>query len=253
MMRSLATYALYGAHRDYNYNYTAVTHYSKRKPQTAKQEKGRERESPQITGGWLAQEDKRAARAELNPSTDTRLAPPINPPLPPPRFTHKHKQQSLLLPPHPSFHLFELSQAALELLALWWEQVVWGEIGTAAMAPAVAGGSSRGAGCKCGFQVCVCSGSAAVASAGSSLEVERAMAVTPVEGQAAPVDGESWVGVELGPDGVETDESGAAVDDRPVFKTEKIKGVLLHPYRYNTHCRPVPPHSIKFFPALLAS
>lgn len=99
------------------------------------------------------------------------------------------------------------------------------------MAPAVAGGSSRGAGCKCGFQVCVCSGSAAVASAGSSLEVERAMAVTPVEGQAAPVDGESWVGVELGPDGVETDESGAAVDDRPVFKTEKIKGVLLHPYR----------------------
>jgi hypothetical protein len=48
-------------------------------------------------------------------------------------------------------------------------------------------------------------------------------------GRIGPPGNEGWVGVELGP---ETDESGAVVDDRPVFKTEKIKGVLLYPYRY---------------------
>jgi hypothetical protein len=40
---------------------------------------------------------------------------------------------------------------------------------------------------------------------------------------------ESWVAVDL---------SGAdacvAIDDRPVFRTEKIKGIFLHPYRYTT-------------------
>jgi hypothetical protein len=54
------------------------------------------------------------------------------------------------------------------------------------------------------------------------------------------------VGVELGP---ETDESGAVVDDRPVFKTEKIKGVLLYPYRYV----PARPSSFQLLPMLIIS
>jgi hypothetical protein len=63
-------------------------------------------------------------------------------------------------------------------------------------------------------------------------------------GRIGPVNDESWVGVELGEDG-ETDESGAAVDDRPVFRTEKIKAVLLWPYRYvlaHLNSRPIITH-----------
>ena len=66
-----------------------------------------------------------------------------------------------------------------------------------------------------------------MASAASSQDMDSIVAL----GRIGAVNDESWVGVELGEDG-ETDESGAAVDDRPVFRTEKIKGVLLYPYRY---------------------
>jgi len=113
-----------------------------------------------------------------------------------------------------------------------------------AMAPAVVGGgrvrsnepdSAAAAAkppCVCGFPVCACTGSAAVASAASSLDMDIV-----AMGQIGPVNDESWVGVGLGEDG-ETDESGAAVDDRPVFRTEKIRGALLYPYRYvlTHHC-----------------
>jgi hypothetical protein len=112
---------------------------------------------------------------------------------------------------------------------------------TTAMAPAVAGGgrvrsneapaasaaaAATGNPCACGFQVCACTGTAAVASAASSVDMD-----IMATGRIGPLNDESWVGVELGEDG-ETDESGAAVDDRPVFRTEKIKAVLLYPYRY---------------------
>nr|QKW90714.1 cellulose synthase-like F6 [Avena magna] len=108
------------------------------------------------------------------------------------------------------------------------------------MAPAVAGGgrvrsneapaasaaaAATGNPCACGFQVCACTGTAAVASAASSVDMD-----IMATGRIGPLNDESWVGVELGEDG-ETDESGAAVDDRPVFRTEKIKAVLLYPYR----------------------
>ncbi|XP_051201427.1 probable mixed-linked glucan synthase 6 [Lolium perenne] len=97
-----------------------------------------------------------------------------------------------------------------------------GRVGTVE-APAVAAAASQKKPCACGFQVCACTGSAAVASAASSLDMD-----IMDSGRIGPPGNEGWVGVELGP---ETDESGAVVDDRPVFKTEKIKGVLLYPYR----------------------
>jgi hypothetical protein len=49
------------------------------------------------------------------------------------------------------------------------------------------------------------------------------MDMVGTEGQIGAVNDESWVAVDL---------SGADAEDRPVFRTEKIKGVLLHPYRY---------------------
>jgi mixed-linked glucan synthase len=49
------------------------------------------------------------------------------------------------------------------------------------------------------------------------------MDMVGTEGQIGAVNDESWVAADL---------SGADAEDRPVFRTEKIKGVLLHPYRY---------------------
>jgi hypothetical protein len=53
------------------------------------------------------------------------------------------------------------------------------------------------------------------------------MDMVGTEGQIGAVNDESWVAVDLS-----ADLSGADAEDRPVFRTEKIKGVLLHPYRY---------------------
>ncbi|KAM0915955.1 hypothetical protein ACQ4PT_010485 [Festuca glaucescens] len=92
-----------------------------------------------------------------------------------------------------------------------------GRVGTID-APAAAAAAQKKP-CACGFQVCACTGSAAVASLDMDIMDS---------GRIGPVNTEGWVGVELGP---ETDESGGVVDDRPVFRTEKIKGVLLYPYR----------------------
>ena len=108
------------------------------------------------------------------------------------------------------------------------------------MAPAVAGGGRRnnegqqangsGHGCVCGFPVCACTGAAAVASAASSADMDI-VAASATSGQIGAVNDESWVAVDLTDDMSGTDQSGGALDDRPVFRTEKIRGVLLHPYR----------------------
>ncbi|KAL5231754.1 hypothetical protein ABZP36_030530 [Zizania latifolia] len=110
------------------------------------------------------------------------------------------------------------------------------------MAPAVGGGGRRNneaaenngggrAGCVCGFPVCACAGAAAVASAASSADMDI-VAASATAGQIGAVNDESWVAVDLsdGDDLPAADVQGA-LDDRPVFRTEKIKGVLLHPYR----------------------
>ncbi|RLM60784.1 CslF6 [Panicum miliaceum] len=86
-------------------------------------------------------------------------------------------------------------------------------------------------GCACGFPVCACAGAAAVASAASSADMDRA-AVAATEGQIGAVNDESWVAVDLSDDlSGDGGDDGVAIEDRPVFRTEKIKGVLLHPYR----------------------
>ncbi|RLN04248.1 CslF6 [Panicum miliaceum] len=86
-------------------------------------------------------------------------------------------------------------------------------------------------GCACGFPVCACAGAAAVASAASSADMDRA-AVAATEGQIGAVNDESWVAVDLSDDlSGNGGDDGVAIEDRPVFRTEKIKGVLLHPYR----------------------
>jgi mixed-linked glucan synthase len=89
-------------------------------------------------------------------------------------------------------------------------------------------------GCACGgFPVCACAGAAAVASAASSADMDR-VAVAATEGQIGAVNDESWVAVDLSDDGLSSaaDPGAVALEERPVFRTEKIKGVLLHPYRY---------------------
>ncbi|KAL6658972.1 hypothetical protein ACP70R_003012 [Stipagrostis hirtigluma subsp. patula] len=91
----------------------------------------------------------------------------------------------------------------------------------------VAGNGGR-QGCVCGFPVCACAGAAAVASAASSADMDKA-AVAATEGQIGAVNDESWVAVDLSDD--LSGDGGVALEDRPVFKTEKIKGILLHPYR----------------------
>jgi hypothetical protein len=93
------------------------------------------------------------------------------------------------------------------------------------------GGAKHG--CVCGFPVCACAGAAAVASAASSADMDR-VAVAATEGQIGAVNDESWIAVDLSDDGLSADgaDPGVALEDRPVFRTEKIKGVLLHPYRY---------------------
>jgi mixed-linked glucan synthase len=98
------------------------------------------------------------------------------------------------------------------------------------------GGAKHG--CVCGFPVCACAGAAAVASAASSADMDR-VAVAATEGQIGAVNDESWIAVDLSDDGLSADgaDPGVALEDRPVFRTEKIKGVLLHPYRYT----PPPP------------
>jgi hypothetical protein len=89
-------------------------------------------------------------------------------------------------------------------------------------------------GCVCGFPVCACAGAAAVASAASSADMDR-VAAAQTEGQIGAVNDESWIAVDLSDD-LSGDGGGAdpgvAIEDRPVFRTEKIKGILLHPYRY---------------------
>jgi mixed-linked glucan synthase len=82
--------------------------------------------------------------------------------------------------------------------------------------------------CVCGFKVCACTGAAAVASAASSADMDK-LAATATEGQIGAVNDESWVAVDLSDD--LSADAGVAIEDRPVFRTEKIKGILLHPYR----------------------
>jgi hypothetical protein len=82
--------------------------------------------------------------------------------------------------------------------------------------------------CVCGFKVCACTGAAAVASAASSTDMDK-LAATATEGQIGAVNDESWVAVDLSDD--LSADAGVAIEDRPVFRTEKIKGILLHPYR----------------------
>lgn len=108
------------------------------------------------------------------------------------------------------------------------------------------GGSSNGKkhGCVCGFPVCACAGAAAVASAASSADMDRAAvmaAAAATEGQIGAVNDESWVAVDLSDDlSGDGADAGVALEDRPVFRTEKIKGILLHPYRYtySSICNP---------------
>ncbi|XP_062196715.1 probable mixed-linked glucan synthase 6 [Phragmites australis] len=90
------------------------------------------------------------------------------------------------------------------------------------------GGGARH-GCACGFPVCACAGAAAVASAASSADMDK-VAVAATEGQIGAVNDESWVAVDLSDD-LSAVDAGVALEDRPVFRTEKIKGILLHPYR----------------------
>ncbi|KAK3121089.1 hypothetical protein QOZ80_8BG0645880 [Eleusine coracana subsp. coracana] len=105
------------------------------------------------------------------------------------------------------------------------------------MAPGVGDGRRNNGevvpGCVCGFQVCACAGAAAVASAASSADMDKlAMAATATEGQIGAVNDESWVAVDLSDDlSGDGADAGVALEDRPVFRTEKIKGILLHPYR----------------------
>ena len=112
--------------------------------------------------------------------------------------------------------------------------------GEAATGQQANGGNNAKAkhGCVCGFPVCACAGAAAVASAASSADMDR-VAVAATEGQIGAVNDESWIAVDLSDDlsgdGV---DPGVAIEDRPVFRTEKIKGILLHPYRYT--CTPPP-------------
>ncbi|CAO2187094.1 unnamed protein product [Urochloa humidicola] len=95
-----------------------------------------------------------------------------------------------------------------------------------------ANGKSSNGGCVCGFPVCACAGAAAVASAASSADMDRVVAVAATEGQIGAVNDESWVAVDLSDDlSGDGGDDGVAIEDRPVFRTEKIKGVLLHPYR----------------------
>lgn len=95
-----------------------------------------------------------------------------------------------------------------------------------------ASGGGAKHGCVCGFPVCACASAAAVASAASSADMDR-VAVAATEGQIGAVNDESWIAVDLSDDGLSADgaDPGVALEDRPVFRTEKIKGVLLHPYR----------------------
>ncbi|KAF8712973.1 hypothetical protein HU200_028761 [Digitaria exilis] len=88
----------------------------------------------------------------------------------------------------------------------------------------------QGKDCVCGFPVCACAGAAAVASAASSADMDRVEAAATTEGQIGAVNDESWVAVDLSSDDLSLDD-GVAIEDRAVFRTEKIKGVLLHPYR----------------------
>lgn len=109
------------------------------------------------------------------------------------------------------------------------------------MAPVVGDGRRNngevvpaGGRCVCGFQVCACAGAAAVASAASSADMDRmaVAAATATEGQIGAVNDESWVAVDLSDDlSGDGGDAGVALEDRPVFRTEKIKGILLHPYR----------------------
>jgi mixed-linked glucan synthase len=105
-----------------------------------------------------------------------------------------------------------------------------------------ASGGGAKHGCVCGFPVCACAGAAAVASAASSADMDR-VAVAATEGQIGAVNDESWIAVDLSDDGLSADgaDPGVALEDRPVFRTEKIKGVLLHPYRYTPPPPPPPP------------
>jgi mixed-linked glucan synthase len=97
----------------------------------------------------------------------------------------------------------------------------------------------NGGRCACGsFQVCACGrGAAAVASADMD-------AVVATEGQIGAVNDESWVAVDQSDDLSAADDAGVAIEDRPVFRTEKIKGVLLHPYRYTAIPSLVFPHRL---------
>ena len=114
-----------------------------------------------------------------------------------------------------------------------------GEAKALAMAPAVAGGGGRrnnegvngnaaAPACVCGFPVCACAGAAAAASAASAADMDIVAA-----GQIGAGNDESWVAVDLSDsdDAPAAGDVQGALDDRPVFRTEKIKGVLLHPYR----------------------
>jgi hypothetical protein len=90
-------------------------------------------------------------------------------------------------------------------------------------------------GCVCGFPVCACAGAAAVASAASSADMDRVVTAAATEGQIGAVNDESWVAVDLSDDlSGDGGDDGVAIEDRPVFRTEKIKGILLHPYRYTS-------------------
>ena len=85
---------------------------------------------------------------------------------------------------------------------------------------------------------CMASSATAVASAASSADMDRA-GVAATEGQIGAVNDESWVAVDLSDDlSGDGADDGVAIEDRAVFRTEKIKGVLLHPYRYG---KPPPP------------
>jgi hypothetical protein len=65
-------------------------------------------------------------------------------------------------------------------------------------------------------------------------------AVAATEGQIGAVNDESWVAVDLSDDlSGDGGDDGVAIEDRPVFRTEKIKGVLLHPYRYECSTPPL--------------
>jgi len=78
-------------------------------------------------------------------------------------------------------------------------------------------------------------------------------AVAATDGQIGAVNDESWVAVDLSDDLSADADDGVAIEDRAVFRTEKIKGVLLHPYRYGNPPPPSPSSSSFPTPPLTCS